>query len=183
MIVGGGHRGRGGSSRRGGVQCVQAYHVKFFLFWLCLALPAPVFATNPLPCPLPCCFHVRSHPHRGLHPGGPPGPPARVLGVRRRRERRVRRRVPGRPRRQRRVRGGAPAEAAQDGGNGQGRERESGGRGRGFGVSWFVRRRLFLPSPPPPQVNAALKEELASIHALEIKKCLTPAQAAAEEAG
>ena len=50
-------------------------------------------------------------------------------------------------------------------------------------MNLILYNRRFSFSPHSPQVNAALKEELASIHALEIKKCLTPTQAASEEAG
>lgn len=41
---------------------------------------------------------------------------------------------------------------------------------------------LFLPAPPS-QINAALKGELATIHALQIGKCMTPAEAEAAGSG
>lgn len=64
-------------------------------------------------------------------------------------------------------------------------EDQSGGCGAAFEISKCVSS-SFKAKPPLARhrlVNAALKEELASIHALSIKQCLTPEEAATKNEG
>ena len=61
-------------------------------------------------------------------------------------------------------------------------EDQSGGCGAAFEISRVVSS-AFAAKPPLARhrlVNSALKEELASVHALSIKQCLTPEEDAAK---
>ena len=64
-------------------------------------------------------------------------------------------------------------------------EDQSGGCGAAFEISKIVSP-AFAAKPPLARhrlVNAGFKEELVSIHALSIKQCLTPEEAAAKKEG